>query len=282
MKKFSFALLLCIIFTACNQNRTPYFIQISDPQLGFINKSDDVSPERDLMLQIIGKANGLKPDFIVFSGDFVHWRIDTNALKTFDTLRNMFNKEIPIYYLPGNHDVGNEAESDEVAAFVRRYGHDRFVHQEKEYTVIGYNSCVIKANTAEEPDEYMWLEEQLGNAKQTGRPIIVVSHHPVFTQSPDEKESYENLPVPMREKYLELFNRYGVEIALAGHLHKCAKGEYNNIEFVTSGAAGRSLGKDPSGYTIVTIMKNRIVTAYHDAVTGLQLQPSPTAPTFSL
>ncbi|MBQ5893406.1 MAG: hypothetical protein IIW78_04065, partial [Clostridia bacterium] len=42
-------------------------------------------------------------------------------------------------------------------ASVKRYGHDRFVHKTADYTVIGFNTSVIKAQTEAEPAEYAWL-----------------------------------------------------------------------------------------------------------------------------
>lgn len=243
------AVLVCV---SCKEKESPYFIQISDPQLGFINVSEGFSPEVEIMEKMIPVVNGLEADFVVLSGDFVHKRADTCALEAFKGLLEKFRKDIKVYCLPGNHDVGNDALPEEVAAFVGRYGSDRFVHKEKGYTVIGYNSCVVKAQTAAQEDEFKWLQEQLQKANKKN-PIILVAHHPVFLNTPDEPETYENFPVELRMKYLQLFEKYGVDAYLAGHLHKCARGEYNGIQMITSSAAGRQLGEDKSGYSMVKI-----------------------------
>lgn len=245
------AALVCV---SCSERQAPYFVQISDPQLGFINFSEDFSPEVEIMERLIPQVNGLEPDFIVLSGDLVHKRTDSCALEAFKGMLGQFRKDVRVYCLPGNHDVGNDALAEEVAAFVERYGADRFVHKEKEYTVIGYNSCVVKAQTAAEPAEYQWLEEQLQGA-DSRKPIFVVAHHPIFLNTPDEPETYETLPVQIRLKYLQLFEQYGVDVYLAGHLHKNARGEYNGIQLITSSAAGRQLGEQKSGYSIVKIEK---------------------------
>ena len=236
-------------------------MQISDPQLGFINFSEDFSPEMEIMERMIPQVNGLDADFIVLSGDLVHKRSDSCALEAFKELLGKFRKDLKVYCLPGNHDVGNEALPQEVGAFVERYGSDRFVHKEKTYTVIGYNSCVVKARTEAEEAEYIWLEEQLKGA-DAGNPVIVVAHHPIFLDNPDEPETYETLPVEMRMKYLQLFEKYGVDVYLAGHLHKCASGEYNGIQLITSSAAGRQLGEQKSGYSIVKIEDGNPVVEY--------------------
>ena len=68
----------------------------------------------------------------------------------------------------------------------------------------------------------------------------------------------------MRTKYLALFERFGVDLVLAGHLHMCARGEYHGIELVTSGPAGRTLGRDGSGITIVTVEDSEPSATYYE------------------
>ena len=250
-----FAAYLCI---SCKEN-SPYFVQISDPQLGFITKDGNFQPEVELMEKIIGQVNSLDADFVVFSGDLVHWRTDSCAVEAFGQLLDQFNKKV--YCLPGNHDVGNEASAEDVSAFVERYGSDRFVHKEKTYTVIGYNSCVVKAKTPAEAAEYGWLAEQLAAAEK-GKPIIVVAHHPIFLNLPDEPETYENFPIELRSKYLQLLGQHGADLYLAGHLHKCNRGEYGGMQMVTASAAGRQLGGDKPGYSIIRIKDGAPLVEY--------------------
>ncbi len=244
------------------QERTPFFVQIADPQLGFINKSDDFSPEQERMERIIAKVNQLQPDFVVFAGDLVHWPTN-EAREAFDELCKGFDNSIPIYFLAGNHDVGNDAKEEAIAQFVAHYGSDRFVSRERDYSIVGYNSCVIKAETDAEEQEYRWLKRQLRRLPRR-RPAIVVAHHPIFVNEPDEEVTYENLTPAMRQKYLALFERFGVDLALAGHLHMCARATYNGIELVTAGPAGRTLGRDGSGITIVTIRNGAAQATYYE------------------
>lgn len=244
------------------QERTPFFVQIADPQLGFITKSDDFAPEQERMERIIAKVNQLQPDFVVFAGDLVHRPTD-EAREAFDALCAKFDRSIPIYLLPGNHDVGNDATSEAVEQFIERYGYDRFVRRERDYSIVGYNSCVIKAETDAEPKEYSWLRKQLRRLPRR-HPMIVVAHHPIFVNELNEKVTYENLTPEMRTKYLTLFDRFGVDLVLAGHLHMCARGEYRGIELATSGPAGRTLGRDGSGITIVTIEAGKPTATYYE------------------
>jgi predicted phosphodiesterase len=100
---------------------------------------------------------------------------------------------------------------------------------------------------------------------QGNKPLIVVAHHPVFVKDPKEGETYENFPVHLREKYLSLFKKCGVDVYLAGHLHKCAQAEYDGIRFITASALGRQLGKDSSGYTVVKI-ENGVANVNYNSI----------------
>lgn len=261
MKNTILILIVMLSLSSCKSGGPQVFVQISDPQLGFMTRSADHSPEMSIMGTIINQVNELDPDIVVFSGDLVHWRTDSAAVADFDSLLGRFPAGLPVYCLPGNHDVGNEASAEDVEAFISHYGSDRFVHEGKSYTVIGYNSCVVKANTSAEHKEYQWLQEQLSNCRKN-KPIIVVAHHPIFLYSADEPETYENFPVEHREKYLSLLEQYKVDLYLAGHLHKSARGEYNGVQFITCSAAGRQLGKDQHGYNIIRISGKEVQVEY--------------------
>ena len=252
------ALLCAVLAVGCGKPQ-PRFVQISDPQLGFITKDGNFQPEVELMDKIIEQVNALEADFVVFSGDLVHWRTDSAAVVAFDHLLGKINKKV--YCLPGNHDVGNEASAEDITAFVTHYGSDRFVHKADTYTVIGYNSCVVKAQTPAEEAEYEWLAEQLAAADKR-KPIIIVAHHPIFLNLPDEPETYENFPVELRSKYLQLIEEQGADLYLAGHLHNCNRVEDRGMQMVTASAAGRQLGRDKPGYSVISFEEGAPVVEY--------------------
>ena len=261
MKTSHFTRLLLISATLLMAACSPrFFVQISDPQLGFISKNKNFKKEKKLMDAIIPEVNRLKPDMIVFSGDLVHDRNNQEQIDGFEHMCSRFSSDIPLFYIPGNHDIGNEATNEEVQKFIKRYGSDRFVYKGKGYTVIGFNSCVIKAETEYEEAEYAWLEEQLKKAGRS-KPVILVAHHPFFTKDPEEKEIYYNIKPELRMKYLNMFKEYGVDLVLAGHLHKLADGEFEGIPFYTSGAAGKAF-KDGSGISLIEIRKGKPSVKY--------------------
>lgn len=244
--------LFAIVATACTTaTKAPCFVQISDPQLGFITESEDFAPEQANMEILATAVNKLKPDFVVFTGDYVQWRTDENALEGFRKMHSLFDPSIPLYILPGNHDVG-EASPEEMEQYIARYGHDRFVFEGSDYTAIGYNSCLVKSDAEGEDEHYEWMRSALQKASERGLPIVVAAHHPLFVEHPEEEDAGVNIPMAMRHRYLDLFEQYGVDLALSGHLHHCVRAEYKGMQMATTSAAGRPLGDEDSGLTVVT------------------------------
>ena len=108
------------------------------------------------------------------------------------------------------------------------------------------------------------MEKVLKRARKN-KPIILVAHHPMFLSDPNEAERYENIGVELRKKYLALFEQYGVDLVLSGHLHYCTQGQYKDIKFVTAGPAGRPFGQTKSGVEIIRI-KDGVAEATYYAV----------------
>lgn len=58
---------------ASNNDQAPwYIVQISDPQLGFIEKNKSIEQETILLKKAIQKINSLQPEILVITGDFVN------------------------------------------------------------------------------------------------------------------------------------------------------------------------------------------------------------------
>lgn len=265
---FCFVLFLlcipCFVFGQVRPKDSFFFVQLSDPQLGFYSQSSDFSREEEQMRELIETINLLKPEFVVISGDFVHQKEDKAQLAGFKTLCREIDSRIPLYLVPGNHDVGNDATEEGTKQFIRRYGADRFVWKTKHCSVIGFNTSEIRSGDPDrEAAEFQWIEKQLKKSQKC-KHIILVGHHPFFVASAEEEDSYHNLPLAVRSRYLDMFCRYGVDVVLSGHLHYCAQAYYNRVRFVTTGAAGRSLGHDKSGMMVITVLPELVHTTFYE------------------
>ena len=83
--------------------------------------------------------------------------------------------------------------------------------------------------------------------------IVLFTHYPFFINVFDEPETYSNIAVETRNKYLALFKEYNVDAVFAGHLHNNASAKYGEMDMITTSAVGKPLAKAPSGLRIVKV-----------------------------
>ncbi|MDX9748533.1 MAG: metallophosphoesterase [Paludibacter sp.] len=256
-------LLTCTYFVSAGKKQKVVFqfVQLTDTQLGMTSKNENSVEEERLYKLAIDEVNKLKPAFVVITGDFVNQRSDTNQIKTFLELTSLFDKKIPIYLIPGNHDVGQKPDKGTLDFYFRFYPTDRFSFAYKGVQFIGINSCLVNSGIEEETVQFNWLKQELN--KNTTRKIIF-SHHPFFTHDFNEKDSYSNIPFTQRSEYMRLFQSHGVAAVVAGHYHNNAEAQFQDIPMITTSAVGKQLGKANSGFRIIRVYNDSISHSYFE------------------
>lgn len=247
-----------------NDNIKPYFfIQITDPQFGFFEDNKGFSKETELYEKAVNAINRLNPDFVVITGDLVNNKDDKPQKEEFKRITAIINKKIPVYYSPGNHDIGLPPTQQDIDSFITDYGYDRFSFQHKKSIFIGLNSCIIKVKSPVlEQIQFDWLKNELIKAGSAEH-IILFCHFPFFINSFEEPETSSNISVETRNKYFSLFKDYKVEAIFAGHLHNNSSGKYENILMVTTSALGKPLANASSGIRIVKVYPGKIESVYY-------------------
>lgn len=226
------------------------FVQLADPQLGFISDNADQSADSALLARAIIRINSLRPDFVVFTGDHVNASTNASQLECFKTLMGRIDRRIPCWLLPGNHDIGGGSTDAKVDRYIARYGYDRFAFTHKGCSFIGINTCIIKdGNQTREQEQWEWLVSELEKTSDS-RCTFVLGHHSFFLNTFTEETSYSNQLPEVREKYWNLFSSSGVDCVIAGHLHDNKFSRYRGIDMVTVGPVGRPLGKGYSGVAV--------------------------------
>jgi serine/threonine-protein phosphatase CPPED1 len=240
-----------------------FFVQLTDPQFGMYESDKGFTKETELYEKAIAAVNRLRPEFVVITGDLVNNRNLRPQTDEFMRITSKINKEIPVFLIPGNHDIPVPATENEITKFVGNFGYDRFSFRKGKCLFIGINSSIIKSGESKlEEEQYEWLKTTLEADKDPVH-IILFSHYPLFLKSSDEPDSYSNITSPLRKKYLDLLNKYNVEAVFSGHLHVNDSTGYLNTKMISTGAIGKPLGKDPSGLRIVKVMKNKTESAYY-------------------
>jgi 3',5'-cyclic AMP phosphodiesterase CpdA len=251
-------------FVSAQKQEYPFFIvQMTDPQFGFIENNKGFSGETVLYEKAVDKINSLKPAFVIITGDFVNDKSDQSQWDEFDRITGKIDKSIPVWLSPGNHDIGIPPAKDDLDKYIRKYGYDRFSFRIRKSLFIGLNTCLIKSgNNDQEQIQYDWLQQKLKKGK-SARNIILFGHYPFFIKCPDEAETYSNISLDLRQKYLGLFNKYGVTAVYSGHLHNNAESFSSETEMIVTSAVGKPLGDAPSGVRIIKVYKDRIEHSYY-------------------
>lgn len=239
-----------------------YIIQLTDPQFGMFEKNEGFKNETLLYKKAVESVNQLNPDFIVITGDFVNDPENELQLNEFKRITAKINSHIPVYYIPGNHDIGQVPTKNSLKRYRKNFGNDRFSFTYKNVLFVGFNSGLIKANLFKaEQKQFRWLKRQLKKGRVADQ-IILFCHYPFFNKSVDEPEDYTNIGLKDRERYLALFKEHGVDAVFSGHYHNNAINSYYGIELVTTGAVGKPLGEAPSGLRIIKLDNKKISHKY--------------------
>ncbi|HBE39966.1 MAG TPA: metallophosphatase, partial [Bacteroidales bacterium] len=260
----SFVFILSVDLSAQDRKSTyPFFIvQMTDPQFGFLDNKD-FSGETVLYEKAVERINSIRPAFVVITGDFVHDKSNQAQWDEFDRITAKIDKTIPVWLSPGNHDIGQPPEKDDLEKYINKYGYDRFSFSIRKSSFIGLNTCLIKSGKNEaEQIQRDWLRKRLDDGKRA-RHIILFGHYPFFIKNPDEPETYSNIGPELREKYLNLFDKYNVTAVFSGHLHNNAGSFTGTTEMIVTSAVGRPLGDAPSGIRIIKVFKDRMTHKYY-------------------
>ncbi len=252
-----FTSLLIILVSSCGmhreQNKSFFFVQITDPQFGFFSNNNGFKEEILLYEKAVSNINLINPAFVVITGDLVNDKLNKSQWDEFRRITSLINPEIKVCLTPGNHDVGQNPDKKDIDYFKSMFGNDRFSFELGNCRFIGFNSCLIKAETPGlEEEQSDWLEKELA-AASGARQIMLFCHHPFFIKDPSEPENYSNIKPESRQKYLSLFSRYGVDALFSGHLHNNASGRFDKTELITTSAVGKPLAGVPSGLRIIEI-----------------------------
>ena len=258
------------------------FIQMADPQFGmfasisqlteeeakarsreglnlrYVEKAfDHFDPEIRLFTRAIEYANEHKPDFVVMCGDMVNESDSLEQRAELFRISDQLDKGIPIYWVAGNHDVGNSPTPLTLESYRKLFGPDNYSFQKDNCYFIAINSSVCSDPT-DVPTEWEslmeFLEKELVKASDSGSiHKIIFMHHPLFLETANEADNYFTIPFERRQRIIDLLDQYRVSAVFSGHLHRNNYRSLNGIEYISSGPVGYPLDDDPSGIRVVEL-----------------------------
>ena len=241
---------------------TPFFfLQLSDPQFGFMDNNKSISAETEAMNKAVTAINQLKPPFVVITGDFVNNSKSKEQIAAYKSMIAQIDSSVKVYMIPENHDIGKVSRAS-IDNYKKNYGETHFSFRYGDCAFIGIDSNIIKEEDKEREEvQFKWLEQELQKTKDA-RFKFVFTHCSVFLKRMDEPVNYSNFSLPMREKYVRLFQKYGVNAIFAGHLHNNAYGKVGNMEMITIGPVGKVLGTGYQGMNLVKVYPDRFISEF--------------------
>ena len=238
-----------------------FFLQLSDPQFGFMDNNKSISAETEAMNKAVTAINQLKPPFVVITGDFVNNSKNKEQIAAYKSMIAQIDSSVKVYMIPGNHDIGKVSRAS-IDNYKKNYGETHFSFRYGDCAFIGIDSNIIKEEDKEREEvQFKWLEQELQKTKDA-RFKFVFTHCSVFLKRMDEPVNYSNFSLPMREKYVRLFQKYGVNAIFAGHLHNNAYGKVGNMEMITIGPVGKVLGTGYQGMNLVKVYPDRFISEF--------------------
>ena len=189
-----------------------YFVQITDTHFG----------DRDhykRMEEIVDAINRLpmKIECVVHTGDITADKLeDEITLKR--GLAILQRIQVPIHFVPGNHDILRRRTEKTIKAYMQNLGHLTtqaeyqgvvfiFIYTEplaKSFSIIGY-------------DPLEQLESALN--KTANKPVVVFHHRP-SVEDFYENKMHSVWKREFRKKWEKLINSHNVKAVIAGHFHR--------------------------------------------------------------
>ena len=268
-----------------------FFIQLADPQVGLfaaLSGKDDAYIEemrkKRLVMRrapktfgfefetlryskAIDAANRLRPDFVVVCGDLVQDSHDPEQLAELRRITATLDDQIPIRWVCGNHDVGNDLTAQSLAKYRGRFGADNYHFDNKGTRFIALNSNVgfdPSGVPGEWEAQLEFLDGALREAAELDAAhVVVFTHHPLFLDNRDEADTTLVIPKERRVVLLDMLQAHGAWGMFSGHWHVNNYASDGDFHMVTSAAVGYPLGDDPSGLRIVKVYDDRIEHRYY-------------------
>ena len=211
---------------------------------------------------VIAAVNEAKVDFALVAGDLTD---DSKPASDADYLAQISRLKAPVFWVPGNHDLGPKAIAGgktgplprRLAAYEARFGDSFYVKSCAGVRIIGVNSQIPGGILPAVDAQWAMLEKAL--AAPVPEHTVVFMHMPPFLKTADEgSDPYWNWEPEPRKRLLALLRRGRVKTVLTGHLHYELTNHLGDMLIYTTPPVSFGLprGVAPQGWTLVTLPKS--------------------------
>ena len=208
------------------------FVVIADSHIRPPGQESDAYPSNAWLVQrnefVVDLCNRIDASFVVHLGDIVHpLPVEDTHVEAIDLAAGIYARlRHPIYFVPGNHDVGDKPDAlvavpavaeENYAVFEDAWGPSfrSFDAGGSHFVIV--DTQILNSGLDREARQRRWLEADLAEA--SGRRTFLFTHYPPFVRDRNENEHYDNIGEPARSWLLDLVERHKVEAVFSGHVH---------------------------------------------------------------
>ncbi|KAL8426527.1 hypothetical protein Efla_004892 [Eimeria flavescens] len=187
--------------------------------------------------------------------------------------------DIPVFVIPGNHDVGTAPTPESLADYIRLWGQDFYSFWFGGVKFVFANSSLFYDDThapEEAEQQIKWLEQEFREGREKGaKHIFLLQHHQLYFRAwdePDEeahtvearkmrkasanKSSIFRLPLRWKQRLLPLLAEYKVSASFHGHLHANALHMDCGFPQIVCSACGFTPNDDKPGWRLVKVRES--------------------------
>lgn len=213
--------------------------------LAVVGDVGDSGSRLDATARAVEEVDAVQPiDGLVLTGDNAYPSGDPAELPgtVFGPFAGILD-DAPLYAVLGNHDV---TRGDAQVAALGMPG-PWWARHLGDVLLVGLDS-----NHADDPDQRAWLERTLAAATERWR--IIVVHHPPYSAG------YQGSSEQVREAFVPLFERYGVQLVISGHDHDYQRSvPIHGVTYVVTGAAAGTRRTGEDDFTAVSFSWHHFV-----------------------
>lgn len=271
-----------------NSTRSFSYVVFSDPQIGLydmMHAGDGSKWNHDLenMQKFSRRINSLdvRPDFIFCAGDLTNAfpykevRFQSKGFLPFlrprqtadlkEVLVKYFDNKIPMFTVPGNHDLSENTHSKHISDYEKTWGQSYFHFWNGGRVFIALETQLFRSNSPETVilrlEQIEWLKKLFATLPRD-TPKTLFQHVPLFMKDSKERDSGDTLPrATIRPLLLRMFCKNNVNIIFSGHTHiasvpkpyKCPEQAGRQIQQVVLTSIVTPFRGDEPSYTLASV-----------------------------
>ena len=249
-------ILLCIhiYFGDINTNTSRHFFPpnsefiTTDTQNFSVAIISDTGANDTVLEQIVDKivTSNPQPNFILHLGDILTHRTSAGLYWILDEIYPKLHG-IPLYFVPGNHDVKKDDVRD-ILAYKTVFG--------PSYYWFGYNNVLfIGMDTSFETiddKQLKWLDDTLTKIRPLFKHCIIFTHVPPVDVQPN-LVSDKALDFESAKKFESVVSHKKIDAMIFGHVHYYSESKFAGIPVYTVPSSGQTIRSDVNKYGYITL-----------------------------